>query len=100
MTQIVRNIYIFMSKKKNSWNTVTTFSKITALVLFVMFPVIGFYLGVWYQEKLDKPLIQQSSKGEISACAMDRKKCADGSYVMRMGPHREYAKCPEEKAMN
>ena len=48
--------------KKNAFNTVTTFSKITALVMFIMFPVVTFYLGVMYQERLDKPFMQQYVK--------------------------------------
>ena len=84
-------------KKKNAFNTVTTFSKITALVLFVMFPVIAFYLGVMYQERLDKPFMQQyvEVKKQIQkACTMEAKLCPDGSYVGRSGPTCEFAKCP------
>ena len=32
--------------------TVTTFSKLLAMFLFILFPFIGFYLGVKYQERL------------------------------------------------
>jgi hypothetical protein len=32
--------------------TVTTFSKILALVLFILFPFVGFYLGIKYKEVL------------------------------------------------
>ncbi len=85
-------------KKKNAFNTVTTFSKITALVLFIMFPVIAFYLGVSYQERLDKPFMQQyvEVKPPIQkACTMEAKLCPDGSYVGRSGPDCEFKKCPE-----
>ena len=83
--------------KKNAFNTVTTFSKITALVLFVMFPVAAFYLGVMYQERLDKPFMQQYievKKPIQKACTMEAKLCPDGSYVGRSGPTCEFAKCP------
>lgn len=86
--------------RKNAFNTVTTFSKITALVLFVMFPIIGFYLGVSYQERIDRPLIQQtlwtSPHVKAIACTMEAKKCPNGSYVTRIGPKCEFAKCPGE----
>ncbi len=84
--------------KKNKWNTVTTFSKITALVLFVMLPVIAFYLGVAYQEKIDSPLIHEKvwTKPEIEqkVCTMEVRLCPDGkTYVGRTGPNCEFAKC-------
>lgn len=85
--------------KKNAFNTVTTFSKITALVLFVMFPVVAFYLGVSYQERLDKPFMQQYvevKKPTQQACTMEAKICSDGTSVGRIGPNCEFAKCPDE----
>jgi len=36
-----------------SLTTVTTFSKILALVLFIMLPFIGFIFGMEYQQKID-----------------------------------------------
>ena len=36
--------------KKNQFNTVTTFSKTLAMILFIVFPVLGFYLGTKYEE--------------------------------------------------
>ncbi len=35
-------------QKKNRINTVTTFSKLLVMVLFILFPFIGFYLGMRY----------------------------------------------------
>ena len=35
-----------------SFTTVTTFSKILALVMFVTLPIVGFYLGIKYQNTL------------------------------------------------
>ena len=46
-----------MSKKKNKnyfnknfFTTITPFSRILALILFIIFPILGFYLGVSYQK--------------------------------------------------
>lgn len=83
--------------KKNAFNTVTAFSKITALVLFVMFPVTSFYLGVMYQERLDKPFMQQyvEVKNPVQkACTLEAKLCPDGSSVGRSGPNCEFKECP------
>ncbi len=90
--------------RKNAFNTVTSFSKITALVLFVILPVISFYLGVAYQERLDRPFTADyknslpkadDNKGEF-ACTMEAKICPDGSSVGRTGPNCEFEKCPGE----
>ena len=35
--------------------TVTTFSKILAMILFIILPFIGFYLGMQYQETINPP---------------------------------------------
>ena len=35
-----------------SFTTVTTFSKLLAMFLFILFPFVGFYAGMEYQEKL------------------------------------------------
>src|SRR5271166_2512755 len=35
-----------------SLTTVTTLSKILAMALFIIFPFVGFYLGMKYQEKI------------------------------------------------
>lgn len=91
---------------KNAFNTVTTFSKITALVLFVMLPVVAFYLGILYQERIDRPYVNKvyefvaptpNLKDEGYACPMDAKMCPDGvTYVGRTGPNCEFKKCPGE----
>lgn len=88
--------------KKNKFNTVTSVSKITALVLFVMLPVTAFYLGVAYQEKIDRPLMQDINiytpiEKDGVACTMDAKICPDGSAVGRNGPKCEFEKCPGTK---
>ncbi len=96
-----------MAKKNNNpFTTVTTFSKIVAVILFVMLPVIAFYMGVAYQERIDKPILQElykmNSKNPSSieggiACTMEARLCPDGSAVGRQGPNCEFKKCPGEK---
>ena len=40
-------------KKLPSWlTTVTPLSKILAMILFITFPFVGFYLGMKYQERI------------------------------------------------
>jgi len=39
--------------KKNTFTTVTTFSKIAALIIFIVLPFAGFYLGFKYGESLN-----------------------------------------------
>ncbi len=95
-----------MAKKGNPFTTVTTLSKIIAVILFVMLPVIAFYMGVAYQERIDKPLLQELHKTPTNkpsqiqggvACTMDARLCPDGSAVGREGPNCEFKKCPGEK---
>ena len=94
-----------MAKKNNPFTTVTTLSKIIALILFVMLPVIAFYMGVAYQERIDRPMLQElhrlsstkHSQLEGTACTMDARLCPDGSAVGREGPNCEFKKCPGEK---
>jgi hypothetical protein len=45
-----------MAKKKKlpTWaTTVTPFSKLLALSMLVVFPVLGFYYGMYYQKQMD-----------------------------------------------
>ncbi len=44
---------------KHEFTTVTPFSKSLALGLFIIIPVIGFYLGTLYQQILDVQKIPQ-----------------------------------------
>ena len=92
-----------MKNKKNAWNTVTPVSKALALIMFVAFPFIGFFLGIQYQKKLDKPFMNSLPKdkhtpiNEGVACTLEAKLCPDGvSYVGRSGPNCEFEKCPGE----
>lgn len=44
-----------------SLTTVTTFSKLLAMFLFILFPFVGFYAGMEYQEKLTtQPIIHNN----------------------------------------
>lgn len=86
--------------KKNAFNTVTTFSKIAALITFVMLPVTAFYLGIAYQERIDRPFMRDKYEVDPKsigvACTMEAKICPDGSSVGRTGPKCEFEKCPGE----
>jgi hypothetical protein len=48
--------------------TVTTFSKLLAMLLFILFPFVGFYLGMQYQEKVKaiKPTVALEVKKTIN----------------------------------
>ncbi|HSW96967.1 MAG TPA: hypothetical protein VLF89_04020 [Candidatus Saccharimonadales bacterium] len=56
-----------MAKKKSfQWaTTVTSFSKSLAMILFILFPFIGFYLGIKYQQKMD--IVWQHATQNISS---------------------------------
>jgi hypothetical protein len=106
-------------KLPKSFTTVTPFSKLLALSLFVIFPIIGFFLGVTYQKTvtplppqipLESTLPLRNQKvtpteaanaqpvpGNGRMCTQEAKQCPDGSYVSRTGPHCEFAKCPSAR---
>lgn len=96
-----------MAKKKvqqsNEFNTVTTFSKLLAFIMFITFPFLGFYMGMKFQKGLDKPFMDDvvvaptSTEQADKVCTMEAKLCPDGSYVARTGPNCSFAKCPEGK---
>ncbi|OGK19853.1 hypothetical protein A3C23_04070 [Candidatus Roizmanbacteria bacterium RIFCSPHIGHO2_02_FULL_37_13b] len=72
-------------------NTVTHISKIMALILFILLPIISFLWGMKYQRMLN---------GEVSnfpvqkACTMEAKICPNGTAVGRSGPNCEFNPCP------
>lgn len=37
---------------KVEWNQVTSLSKLLALLLFIALPILGFFLGKWYQQQI------------------------------------------------
>lgn len=80
------------------FTTITTMTKILALVLFVTFPLFGFLLGMNYQamvsggkDQILGPAIPPDQVG----CTMDAKTCPDGTAVGRMPPSCEFAPCPD-----
>ncbi|HWY78729.1 MAG TPA: hypothetical protein VNW29_00030 [Candidatus Sulfotelmatobacter sp.] len=41
-------------KKLSTWaTTVTPLSKMTALLMLIIFPILGFYYGMYYQQQID-----------------------------------------------
>jgi hypothetical protein len=64
-------ILVVMSLNNKTFTTVTTFSKLVALTLFVALPFIGFCVGRRYQEAIDKTIyheqkiIELKKQGEI-----------------------------------
>jgi hypothetical protein len=93
-------------KVSKQFTTVTKLSKTLALIMFVSFPFIGFYFGISYQRRLDKPFMSTQTeakkpyeplKPKDGICTMEAKLCPDGSYVGRKGPNCEFTKCPGEK---
>ncbi|HSW97802.1 MAG TPA: hypothetical protein VLF89_08305 [Candidatus Saccharimonadales bacterium] len=53
-----------VKKKSSQWtNTVTPFSKFLAMLLFILLPFIGFYLGTQYQQKID--IVWQQTNEDI-----------------------------------
>lgn len=47
-----------------SFTTVTPLSKTITMIVFVILPVLGFFYGVRYQQKLDAPLITPSTPAQ------------------------------------
>lgn len=99
-------------KLPKSLTTVTPFSKSLALCMFILFPILGFFLGMTYQKMLspqDFLSRESNEKNEVitptptvkttipegKACTMEAKLCPDGSYVGRTGPNCEFAACPQ-----
>lgn len=88
-----------------SFTTVTPLSKLLALICFILFPFIGFYLGMQYNKMLTKPYampVMKATKSQSSCttqntCPDDAKVCSDGTYVFRKSPKCEFALCPNEK---
>lgn len=77
------------------FTTVTTTSKLLALLVFVTFPLFGFLLGMGYQKMLGGGVDQITIPKEVG-CTMDAKICPDGTAVGRIPPSCEFAPCPSE----
>jgi len=52
-----------LPKLPKSWTTVTRLSKTIALALFILLPILAFFLGTYYQQEIDRPLIFQIPEG-------------------------------------
>ena len=79
------------------FTTVTTMTKILALVLFVTFPLFGFLLEMNYQLLLDKTKYHTTMPTTPPAkvgCTADAKACPDGTYVGRVLPSCDFEMCP------
>jgi hypothetical protein len=79
------------------FTTVTTMSKLLALVVFVTFPLFGFLLGMNYQAMITNgtsQIIEPTVSHDQIGCTMDARICPDGSAVGRMPPNCEFAPCP------
>lgn len=83
----------FYQKLPKSLTTVTPFSKLLAMILFILFPLIGFYLG--FSLKLSSNEILQDDNRQ-TVCTIEAKLCPDGSYVGRVGSKCEFTKCPQK----
>lgn len=97
-TEIISNIEQSKPKLPKSLTTVTTFSKILAMILFITLPFLGFYLGMRYNEGIqvktnsNNPTV--TTRPSSKACTQEAKQCPDGSYVSRTGPNCEFSPCP------
>jgi len=86
--------------------TVTPFSKILAMILFIALPFLGFYLGQVYGKSLgtQKQTNTCTSNTEKTAscveqkqCSEEAKECPDGSFVFRQQPDCAFAVCSSLK---
>lgn len=81
--------------------TVTPLSKLLAVIVFILLPFMGFFLGIRYEQfnalvrssdVIINPVVP-TTPSQV-ACTMDAMMCPDGSYVGRTGPQCEFAACP------
>lgn len=61
-----------MAKKSDYWSTVTPFSKLIAMILFISLPFLGFVMGMRYQSLVDQ---SQSAIVKISNACPAGYKC-------------------------
>ena len=88
-----------ISKK---FTTVTPLSKAIALLMFIAFPIIGFYYGSYYQSAIDvskqqdviveyklitpTPTTTQNQNSQATLSCSTSRDCPPGYYCMRTGP--------------
>ncbi|MCX6730892.1 MAG: hypothetical protein NTZ55_03520 [Candidatus Roizmanbacteria bacterium] len=85
------------------FTTVTPLSKALALTLFIVLPIISFWLGISYQKIIqstkDTNPIVISPTEEPVACTLEARMCPDGTSVGRIAPDCEFEQCPEIKTI-
>jgi hypothetical protein len=92
-----------------SLTTVTPFSRLLALALFIILPITAFYFGTSYGKSLTpkaqstalcpKLTPEASTCMNKSTCSDEAKECPDGSYVFREQPNCNFAACPSLKTI-
>ncbi len=79
---------------KIEWNRVTWYSKILALVLFFLLPILGFCFGIYYQQSMnevsvitatsqDKQIKQETQKTTTNNTKVD---CGKETFIVIAGP--------------
>lgn len=84
-----------------SLTTVTTFSKLVAMLLFILFPIIGFKLGMVYQKGVFEEIVQEnlppvaipvpptrSSEDNRQICEM-----SGGTFFYELNEKNKYMEC-------
>lgn len=91
------------------WNNVTWYSKMLAIVVYVITFGVAFMLGAQYQQfAYEKEHIKSILESRINpeapitgwACPDETRTCPDGSVVVRSGPNCAFAVCPEANDMH
>lgn len=93
------------SRLPKELTTITTTSRIVALCLFFVLPILGFLVGIRYQKTLTElnymtqpvagPEVPLSPLPNVVACTEEAMMCPDGSYVARISPACQFALCPK-----
>lgn len=81
-------------KLSKELTTVTTFSKIIALLFFVTLPILTFVFGINYQRIINDKTIAFPTPTEEVSCTEEAKICPDGSSVSRIPPDCKFEECP------
>lgn len=85
--------------------TVTPVSKIVALIMFTMLPIVAFIFGMRYQMMLSEQTFPAPTPMTVSptlepiGCTLDVKICADGTAVGRIPPKCEFETCPTSQSI-
>jgi len=72
--------------------TVTLLSKLVALLLFILLPIVSFIFGVNYQKTISENV--NNSNQPKQACTLEAKICPGGIAVGRTGSNCEFTPCP------